>query len=127
MTEAEALAYLRVITDSKEEDFTPATWDSFLAAGETVDSEGRRPYETGYVPTWDLNRSASVVWTTKAARLARTAFDMQTDMTKANRSGQIDNAFKMARKFAALSRAEIIKHPNQSSVTEAGDNVSPDA
>lgn len=127
MTEQEAITRLRTMTATDETSHTDATMQEYLANALVKDSAGVEPGGTDYVPTWDVHRAASLVWLDKAGALARTAFDLQTDMTKANRSGQINNAWKMYRLHAAKAIPKIVGFDLVTSASTATGNVTPDA
>lgn len=127
MTEAEALGRLRRMTATATEDWPNELLADYLNDSLVKDDAGREPGDVDYVPTWDLHHAAALVWADKAAALAATAFDLQTDMTKANRSGQIDNAWRMARWHSTRAIPSIVSYPAWPVDKESGDNISADA
>lgn len=125
MTETEAITRLRRMTADNATSLPDPIASEYLTDALVKDSAGLQPGEEGYVDTWDLHRAAALRWGDKAGELARTAFDLQTDMTKANRSGQIENAWKMARYHSTKTIPRIVGF---SLIAEEGttDNVSAD-
>ena len=99
MTEAEALARLKRMTDP---DSDPAlTADDVadcLAMSKLVDADGLAPSDASWTPTWDLNRGAAEGWRRKAGRLAM-RFDFSSDGQQFQRSQAVEHCERMAEQY----------------------------
>ena len=72
---------------------------SLLSSVALMDSAGRVPTDTDWVPTYDLNRAAVEGWRWKAAKLIG-AYDFQADGASYSRSQMLAHCEKMAAQYA---------------------------
>ena len=91
----------------------PWTWDT------TTEPPTKDENET-WIPTYDLNDAASVIWTEKAAVVA-VDFDFQADGGNYSRSQVFEQYMKQARYYGARRKAGMItlhKSPKEASVLD---------
>ncbi len=99
MTEAEALARLKRMTDADSEPaLTTDDITDCMAMSKLVDSNGLAPSDSSWTPTFDLNRGAAEGWRRKAGRLA-TQFDFSTDAQQFQRSQAVEHCERMAEQY----------------------------
>lgn len=99
MTEAEALARLRRMTDADSE---PALTDDDLAdcmaMSRLVDANGLAPSDPLWTPTYDLNRGAAEGWRRKAGKLAM-KYDFDADGQRFARSQALAHCERMVEQY----------------------------
>ena len=99
MTEAEALARLRRMTDADNEPVLSVDdLADCLAMSRLVDANGLAPSDANWTPTWDLNRGAAEGWRRKAAKLVM-RFDFETDGQSFRRSQAVQHCERMAEQY----------------------------
>jgi len=99
MTEAEALARLKRMTDADSEPaLTEGDLADCLAMSKLVDADGLAPSDPSWTPTWDLNRGAAEGWRRKAGKLA-TRFNFSTDGQTFYRSQTVEHCERMAEQY----------------------------
>ena len=99
MTEAEALARLKRMTDADSEPvLTADDVTDCLAMSKLVDSNGLAPSDASWTPTWDLNRGAAEGWRRKAGRLAM-RFQFSTDGQEFHREQAVAHCERMAEQY----------------------------
>ncbi len=99
MTEAEALARLKRMTDADSEPtLTDDDLADCIAMSRLVDVNGLAPSESGWTPTYDLNRGAAEGWRRKAGKLAM-RFDFATDGQQFQRSQAVEHCERMAEQY----------------------------
>jgi hypothetical protein len=104
---AEQIARLRGMI--AEPTTTPYSDEALAARIEDTpkhDQDGVLPDEEGWVETYDLNRTASQIWTEKAAALAG-AYDVNADGASYSRNQKYANAVKLAGLFASRAAPRI--------------------
>ena len=96
MTEADALARLGRMTAASEEPILSSEeLEDLLALSRVSDSSGRTPSETGWSPTWDLNRGAAEGWRWKAAKVS-SRFQFIADGSAFHREQVMQNCERMS-------------------------------
>lgn len=75
--------------------------DRYLSMVTYTDSDGLLAY--------DLHRAAALIWADKAAAIARRAFNVQVDATRADRASLMANYRSMSRYHARLSNAGSVR------------------
>ena len=114
------------MTGTDEETFDDARLQTFLDEALVKDSEGNKPEDEDYEPTYDLHKAAAAIWRIRAAEVARYAFDTQIDMQASNRSTIFNNFHKMAR-YHDMKRMPSFGSPVRGESIVSEDNVSVDA
>lgn len=107
MLTTEQLAQLRLmIAEPTDANFTDATLQLLADNCLIPDSEDREPGDTDYIPTYDLNAVASIVWDMKASAIAD-EFDFSADGGSFQRSQKFQQYIKRANHYRGLSVASV--------------------
>ena len=106
---AEQIARLRLmIAEPTATAYTDEVLGGRIEENPKPDADGYLPEDEGWVETYDLNRTASQIWTEKAAALAG-AYDVNADGANYSRNQKYANAVKMAGLYASRSAPRIRK------------------
>lgn len=107
MTEGEALARLRRMTDASAEPvLSDDDLNDCLAISRLADAAGLPPTDPAWTPTYDLNRGAAEGWRRKAAKLAM-RYDFSADGQTFSRSQAMAHCERMAEHYRRRIAATV--------------------
>lgn len=100
-------ALRRMVADPEEATFTDAELASVLEGHPLVDSAGRTPAHSQWLPSYDLNGAAAELWEARAGLLAGN-FDFTADGATYNRRQAYENAVAQARRYRSRAAARSV-------------------
>lgn len=104
---AEQIARLRgMIAEPAQTTYSDAVLAERIEDNPKADADGLLPDDGGWVETYDLHRTASQIWTEKAAALAG-AYDVNADGGSYSRSQKHAHAIKLAGFYASRSAPRV--------------------
>lgn len=98
---------------------SPDALDLLLDDARTIDSDGRRVQDDGYVPTWNLNYAARKGWEAKAALVAGD-FTFTADGAGYNKGSVLANMERMVAMYAAKDVGTLTVEGDREAGAEAG-------
>jgi hypothetical protein len=92
------------IPEGKAADFTDALLAGFIEAHPVNDAAGRRPTDSSWQPTYDLNAATADLWSLIAASVS-SLYDFGADGATFSRSQVYEHARRMQRHFQGKAHA----------------------